>query len=185
MALGHRQKLPQHLPANETQGKAVFNRHFPLADGRERLLEPLADEGFGQQAQRLVEPLAARSRQTGWPTSRAEVAARRQSSTGPGLPVAPERLEATATPPREGPIKPPPHPPRAPARWSRYERAPRPLPMCRPAPAGSDSLARASSCEQPGEIVSSPSHRCVQPVTSQSKDSGCIASSRPTRGENR
>ena len=55
-APGHRQKLPQHLPANETEGKAVVNRHFPLAEGRERLLEPLADEGLGQQAKCLVEP---------------------------------------------------------------------------------------------------------------------------------
>ena len=57
MAPGHRQKLSQHLPANEIEGKAIVNRHFPLAEGRERLLEPLADEGFGQQAERLVKPL--------------------------------------------------------------------------------------------------------------------------------
>ncbi len=57
VALGHRQKLPQHLPAHKSHGKAVFNRHFPFADSRERLLEPLADEGLGQQAQCLVEPL--------------------------------------------------------------------------------------------------------------------------------
>ena len=57
MALGHRQKLPQHLPAQESQGKAVVNRHFPLAEDRSGSLSRSQTKVSGKQAERLVQPL--------------------------------------------------------------------------------------------------------------------------------